>query len=287
MRNLLTVVLLLSMAVLGGCAGHFRRERIPVTGEATVEQAIARLQAHSQTFRSTQINLMCKLSYWDEERKWRNLTGFKMKLWLEPPCNLYLVGNAVPGPEGKIFMGANQEEFWLSIRPEINTYWHGRWDDMPDVTRLELNPKVVLESLGLVEFAPHETWELDNQRGVDVITCTHVTSGRVTKRLFVDTRKYQLKRILYYDTMGEVAVVVDLERYRVLDGRNSVPTGIRVGRYLYGELDGRVTFTLTESRLIQVTEKARDRAFKRKPVASQSYDQIIKVTQFGSLQEKH
>ncbi len=284
MRNWFTAVLLLSAMGLGGCSGHFRRDQVPVTGEATLEGAVSQLQAQAEAFKPTQINLMCKLSYWDEEGKWRNLTGFNMKLWVEPPYNLYLVGNAMPGPEGKIFMGANQQEFWLSIRPEINTYWHGRWDDMPDVTNLELNPKVVLESLGLVEFAPHETWQLDNQRGVDVLTCTDVTSAQVTKRLFVDTRKYQLKKILYYDTLGQVAVVVDLERYRVLDGKNSVPTGIRVGRYVQGELEGRVTFTLRESRLIKVTEKTRVRAFE--PATPRGYDQIIPVTRFGAVPEQ-
>jgi hypothetical protein len=119
---------------------------------------------------------------------------------------------------------------------------------------------------------------------VDVLTCTHAPSGRVTKRLFVDTRKYQLKRILYYDTLGQVAVVVDLERYKVLDGKNSVPTGIRVGRFVHGDLEGRVRFTLGDSRLIKVTEKSRARAFK--PVTPRGYDRIIPVTRFGAVPEQ-
>ena len=207
-----------------------------------------------------------------------------MKLWLEPPYNLCLQSTAVSGPEGKIFLGTNQEEFWLSIKPEINTYWYGRWNDMPDVTDLDMNPRVVLESMGLIEFASHETWQLENKRGTDILTCTDTTSSRVIKRLFVATKRYQLAKIIYYDELGSPAVVVDLDRYKVLDGRNTVPTGIRVTRYAGGTAEGRVTFDLRQGVLRQFTEKTRARMFQ--PVTPTGYDQVIHVTQFGSIREQ-
>ncbi|MCF7972392.1 MAG: hypothetical protein K9N55_01110 [Phycisphaerae bacterium] len=283
MKAWCTGVLLLTLAGLSGCMGPLGRGRQMASGKASLEDAASALQTQVQSFEPTQINGMCKLGYRDEEGKWRKLPSFNMKLWLEPPYNLCLQSTAVSGPEGKIFLGANQEEFWLSIKPEINTYWYGRWDDVPDVTTLELNPRVVLESLGMIEFAPHETWRLENQKGLDVLTCTDTVSARVIKRLFVTTKSYQLAKIIYYNDLGDPAVVVDLERYRVLDGRNPVPTGIRVTRYGGGHPEGRVTFNLTQGVLRQFTDKTRARMFQ--PVTPTGYDQVIHVTRFGSILE--
>ena len=238
------------------------------------------MQTQADEFEPTQINGTCKLSYRDDEGKWRRLPSFTMKFWLEPPYNLYWVGNAAPGPEGKIFLGANQEAFWLSIKPEINTYWYGRWDDVPDVTELELNPRVVLESLGMIQFAPHETWQLEHQKGLDVLTCRETVSARLVKRLYVKTKTYQLAKLQYYDELGGLAVAVEMERYKVLDGENSVPTGIRVSRYAGGELEGRVTFTLRQGVLRQFTEKTRVRMFQ--PITPTGYDRVIQVTGVGS-----
>lgn len=282
MRWWLSAALCLCIAGLSGCHGVLGRQaRVP--GKGTFEEAAGALQARAEGFAPTQINGTCKLSYRDSEGKWRRLPSFTMKFWLEPPHNLYWVGNAAPGPEGKIFLGANQEAFWLSIKPEINTYWHGRWDDMPDVTDLELNPRVVLESLGMIEFDPDETWTLENQKGMDVLTCQETASARLVKRLYVTTKDYRLAKIQYYDDWGDVAVTVEMERYRVLDGKNFVPTGMRVSRYVQGKLDGRVTFTLRQGVLRQFTERTRVRMFQ--PTVPTGYDQVIHVTGSGSSLE--
>lgn len=277
MRNRIVIALLLGVLGLSGCRGFLGRGKI-VPGKATFQEAASALQTQADEFEPTQINGTCKLSYRDrdDEGKWRRLPSFTMKFWLEPPYNLYWVGNAAPGPEGKIFLGANQEAFWLSIKPEINTYWFGRWDDATDVTELELNPRVVLESLGMIQFAPHETWQLESQKRVDILACKDTESARLIKRLYVTTKTYRLAKIEYYDELGEIAVVVEMERYKVLDGKNAVPTGIRVSRYAWGELEGRVTFTLKQGVVRQFTDKTRARMFQ--PITPMGYDRIIPIT---------
>ena len=276
MRFRWAVMLCLGVLVLSGCHG-LGNGRMRTLGKETLDESIHTLQNQVDGFAPTQINGTCKLSYRDEEGKWRRMPGFTMKFWLEPPYNLDWVGNAAPGPEGKIFLGANQEAFWLSIKPEINTYWVGRWEDLTDVTALELNPRVVLEALGMIQFAPHETWQLENKKGQDVLTCTNTATGRLIKRLTVTTKTYRLAKIQYYDDWGEMAVVVELERYKALDGKNSVPTGLRVSRYAGGKLDGRVTFTLKQGVLRQFTDRIRARMFQ--PLKStDGYDEVVDVT---------
>jgi len=285
MKTWLAGVLLLSVAGLSGC-GFVGRSRLAVPGRATFEEAASALREQAAGFEPTQINGTCKLEYRDEDGKWRRLSPFDMKLWLEPPYNLYAEIFAAFGPEGKIFFGANQESFWLSIKPEINTYWFGRWNDMQDVTELELDPRVVLESLGMIQFAPHETWQLENQRGQDVLICSDTASGREIKRLFVNTKKYQLSRILYYDELGEVSVAVEMERYKVVDGKNGIPTGIRVTRYVDNKREGRVTFALKQGRLRKFTDMHRRRMFQPiEPTHYNNYDQVY-VAPFGSVREQ-
>ncbi|MCP4451071.1 MAG: hypothetical protein GY809_06395, partial [Planctomycetes bacterium] len=79
----------------------------------------------------------------------------------------------------------------------------------------------------------------------------------------------------------DLAVAVELKRYKVLDGKNSVPTGICVSRYAGGELEGRVTFALTEGVPRTFTDKTRARMFE--PVESTAgYDEVIPVPDVGS-----
>ncbi|MCP4452098.1 MAG: hypothetical protein GY809_11595, partial [Planctomycetes bacterium] len=183
-----------------GCHGPLRGKVVP--GKATFQDAASALQAQAEGFEPTQINGTCRLDYPDEEGKWRRTTPFRMKLWLEPPHNLHVQIIAAPGPEGKIFLGTNEQAFWLSIKPEINTYWFGRWDDVSGVTDLELNPRVVLESLGMIQFVQGETWALENQKRSDVLTCSERETGRLLKRSHVATKTYQMAKIEYYDVLG-------------------------------------------------------------------------------------
>lgn len=275
-------LLLLSMVVgLSGCLGLLGQVKL-TPGKETIEQAMEALQEQAKAFEPTQINGTCKLGYRDEDGKWRKMPSFNMRVWLEPPYNLCLVGSAAPGPEGKISLGANQASFWLSIKPEINTYWYGEWDDMSDATALELNPKVVLESLGMIQFMPYETWQLEKKKGMDVLTCKDAANARMIKRLFVRTKTYHLEKIVYYDGYDEPTVVVDLERYEVLDGQNSVPTGIRVTRYTEGNREGSVIFNLNQGTIRQFKESNRSMF---QPAAPKGYDQVIHVTRFGAIRE--
>jgi hypothetical protein len=276
------VIALLSVVGLTGCHGPLRGKVVP--GKATFLDAARVLQSRVDGFEPTQITGTCTLDYPDENGKWKRTTPFTTKLWLEPPYNLHVQIIAAPGPQGKIFLGANQQAFWLSIKPEINTFWHGRWEDVSGVMDLELNPRVVLESLGMIQFALDETWELENQKRMDVLTCTDTASGRLVKRFHVATKTYQVAKIEYYDQWGVLAVAVELKRYKSLDGKNAVPKGIRVSRYASDELQGNVTFAFTDGVLRQFTEKHRARMFQ--PITPTGYDEVIPVPEVGPTQAR-
>jgi len=276
-------VMLLSVAVISGCQSPSGRVTKLAQGKDTLEEAVSDLLEQAKALTPTQIKGTCRLDYLDEDGTWRESSAFRMKLWLDPPYNLYVQIAVTMGPNGKIFLGTNQEAFWLSIKPEINTYWHGRWNDMPAVTDMKLNPGIVLESLGVIQFAQDETWTLANHEGMDVLTCTESSSEQVTKRIVVNTKKYQPSKILYYDDLGNVAVSADMGRYKVVGGQ-ILPTLIYITQYSVDQEIGRATFHFEEGRGRRSEELHRHAMFQLN-VPTTGYDEIIDVSSSGSMQE--
>lgn len=283
MKMPLIGLLLLSVAVICGCQVPSNKVKTLVPGKDTLEEAVVALQGRTNALKPTEINGTCKLEYVDEDGNWRGgAMAFDMKLWLEPPYNLHMQISVTLGPQGMVFLGTNQEAFWLSIKPEVNTYWYGYWSDMPDVAEMELNPWVVSESLGVILFAQNETWELTNREGVDVLTCTESSSGQMTKRLYVDTRQYQPTKIEYFDTVGDVAVVARMGYYKVVDAQNLFPTRIYVTQHSDGQKIGQASFHLQDGRARRFQEKHRRRVFQLDE-EPRGYDHVVDVSSLSSM----
>jgi hypothetical protein len=148
--------------MLAGCVDPVSGPNMNAPGKETLAQAIAALESQADKIKPLQLNGQCHLGFLDEAGK-RREHNFSYKLWLDPPYNIYLQSRAVPGNRGLIYMGSNAEEFWLSIQPEINTYWWGRWADVEESPFLQLSPRVILEALGIVAFGNPEQWRLTHE----------------------------------------------------------------------------------------------------------------------------
>ena len=79
-------------------------------------------------------------------------------------------------------------------------------------------------------------------------------------------------------------MAVELGRYKVVDGKNRVPTGIHVTRYVDKKKEGRVTFSLKEGVLRQFKESHRRVMFQ--PIEPTHYDQVYRATPFGLIRER-
>ncbi len=158
--------------------------------------------------------------------------NFNCKLYFSPPRSLHLVSHATM--HGNINMGCNTEEFWLAIKPELSTYYWGRWDRALDRGLMPFNPRVVLEGIGLVDMGDANDWSLDEEDRNLVLTRSLPDEGLI-KQIYVERATGKMVRIQYLDKAWKPLVVAQLSGHRILEKDFSVPTVIRVTVFEAGE----------------------------------------------------
>ena len=90
---------------MGGCTPHTRpRQFCP--GKETSVEAIATLQSRLDRAHPLFINrVQARIGYLDDKNK-RRESNLPVKIWLEPPHNVFMRGQATLGPKGVISMGS-------------------------------------------------------------------------------------------------------------------------------------------------------------------------------------
>lgn len=266
---------------LGGCAQLTKPQQI-CPGKATSAEAIATLQSRLDCAHPLYINsVQARLGYLDDKNK-RRESNLPMKIWLEPPHNVSMLGQATFGPKGVILMGSNKEEFWLSIRPDINSYWWGKWSEVAGTEQLQISPRVVLEALGLLDLGSPDRWFLSNSGAYDVLSLVD-DRGAILRRLHLYTCDYLPRKIEYFDRFGELLVLVQLADYEVLAGEFQIPTRIQISNFTGDELTDYVKLKIKGALQRNFSEKQRDRLFVR-PIP-RGYDKVHRVTRDGSIRE--
>ena len=267
---------------MGGCTPHTRPRQI-CPGKETSAEAVATLQSRLDRAHPLYINnVQARIGYLDDKNK-RRESNLPVKIWLEPPHNVFMRGQATFGPKGVISMGSNQEEFWLSIRPDLNSYWWGKWSEVSGTEQLQISPQVVLEALGLLELGSSDSWFLSNSGGYDVLSLVD-DRGAILRRLHIGTCDYLPRKIEYFDRFGDVLVLVELADYEVLAGEFEVPTRIQISNFAGEELTDWVNLTLKGAQQREFSEEVRDRLFSR-PIP-RNYDKVHRVTRNGSIREE-
>jgi hypothetical protein len=269
---------------LSGCWGHGGKRPETCPGKVTVEEALTTLRSYVSQARPLKINGQCRLGFVDDTNEKREY-NLPVTLWLAPPYDIFMRGQATMGPQGVVSLGSNQQEFWLSIKPDINTYWWGTWKEASRAGSLQVSPKVVLEALGMVEFKDPSRWRLENRDGYDILSELDDTDA-VVKRIIVNPCDYLVYKISYLNEYGETAVVVDLDGYKKLNKGFSLPTRVQITNYLEGEKTDWVRLSLMRSGIEEreFSEQQRERLFAP-PKRLRGYDRVIHVTDAGHFQE--
>ncbi len=217
---------LATLMLAGGCLAPGR----VCPGKATTTEALAALRPREEALRSFKATGQCRMGYVAESGRARQF-NLPVNVYVNPPSEVYLQGQATLGPQGLVFLGTNEKEFWLGIRPEISTFWWGEWSKARGAHDLPVSPQAVFESLGLVvadaaEADPNR-WSLSAASGQDVLTFLD-EGGRPAKRLFVERCDYRIARIEYLDAEGRASVVVELKRYEKVGPATWVPSRISI-----------------------------------------------------------
>lgn len=215
-----------AILTLVGCAPEVRKPIEVCPGKGSVAEAVSALQSHWQNIVPLKANGQCLLEYYVEGKQKPHKETFSVKLWVNPPVEIYLQGDVALVPKA-VVLGSNEEVFWLSIRPkEISTYWWGEWSQQDSSEIPMINPRTLLEALGIAAVDAEPRWSLSNEGVFDVLTKSR--QGVVIKKIYVYSCDYLVRKIEYFDISGQLAVVAELDKYQqVLEGF-FVPASIKI-----------------------------------------------------------
>ena len=247
MTGRVVIAIVLSALVLGGCKPGMRKPLPICAGKASAGESILALESQGEKVAPLKAKGSCLLEYYTEgKRKPEKEPIRPVRLWMNPPSEILLHGDVALNARG-VVLGANKDEFWLAIKPKISSYWWGQWSDGNNVQSLVLNPKIVLEAVGIVviesNVVGHGDWILSNDGPFDILTRRSV-DGVMIKRIYVCSCDYLVRKIEYFDEFGQVAVVAELEDYKEVAEGFFVPTYMNVVKQGFGDRDDSVSIKL-------------------------------------------
>jgi len=214
-----------TLSLFFGCAQKIQKPLPVCPGKNTAAEALAALQAQSENMVPIFTRGTCKLLYDPNEPK----QNFNIKvLLIKPPFELYL--QADTGIISKaVVIGSNENEFWLAVRPnEIDSYWWGLWSEQNsgDAKGILINPRTLLESLGIAEINTTAEWSLSKENGYDILT--KKIQGITVKKLHIYCCDYTVRTIEYFDNDGKPVAIAELDDYTQVTENFSIPASIEI-----------------------------------------------------------
>lgn len=270
--------LITAVVILGGCKPDMRKPPPICPGKASVGESLSTLRSQARNVTSLRAAGSCVLEYYDEnKRKPEKEPLNPLRLYMNPPAEIALHGET-PFDQRGVILGSNKDEFWLAIKPKISSYWWGRWSDGNDGERLVLNPKIVLEAVGIVslesDVVGHGDWTLSNEGPFDILT-RRSADGVPVKRIYICSCDYLVRKIEYFDDFGQVTVRAELEDYKEAAEGFFVPTRINVVKRGYGEKDDSVRVKLKSVKPMTFSKEQRDVLFLPRPGRYKHVYQIV------------
>ena len=212
--------------ILTGCGPQIQQPLRIFPPKQTIEQSIAQLSTNTDKLQPIRARGSCLFRYTVDDKK-PNRENFRVKLWFSPPKNIYLQGDVALDPTA-ICMGSNEEEFWFSIKPQTNTYWWGRFDEIEHCFGNYLvNPANLLEALGAVIIDEPTDWNLSKDGEFDILTKTN-SRNIATKKIYVNSQDYLPRKIEYYNGLGQLKLITELDKYKKLEEGFYLPRLIKI-----------------------------------------------------------
>jgi hypothetical protein len=283
-RNRLFLYLFIVILSLSGCTEQIKQPTRICPGKKTANEALSALGSHSAKTVPLKANGQCRLEYYAEGKSKKE--NFPMKLWVNPVRNsrqqgedgvhivsnrvnplseIYLQGDVAFDPRGLV-LGSNEDEFWLAIRlKEISSYWLGRWTEVGSVEGLLLDPRVVLEALGIMavnsDVEDAENWTLSKEGAFDILTKNSGRAG-IIKKIFIYNCDYSVRKIQYLDIDEKSELVVELDKYKQVVEDFSTPSIIRISRHSKNiEDQAKILLSLTSIKPTSISSKQRNVLF--------------------------
>lgn len=254
------VSILAAILAVAGCAPQISRPTKVCPGKRSVDETLAALQGQSQNAVPLKANGKSRLVFYVEGKKKPQKEEFDVKLRVNPPADIYLQGDKSIMSKA-IVLASNELEFWLSIRPkEISTHIWGKWSEQDSSGGLVINPRTLLEALGIGQIDADQNWSLSNEGPFDVLAKQEY--GVTTKKIHIYCCDYTTRKIELFDSQGQPVALAELDRYQELSEGFSIPSLMQITTFPRDETEKPFTITVNLTS-IQASKEWPDLLFNR------------------------
>jgi len=270
---LLSFLFAIGILVGTGCAPELKHPTRICPGKQSSAQSLASLRSKSENIVPLKATGRCVTRFFIEDKKYKE--SFPVTLWVNPPAQMRLHGDLFLNPRG-IVLGSNEREFWLAIKPrEISTYHRGLWSEQGSSQSLLINPKTVLEALGVVAVGDDEGWSLSSEGAFDVLTQRN-NQGRTVKKVYIYSCDYQVSKIEYFNEDEQTVAVTELYKYKEVSEGCFVPRAIKIVTHAQESRADSFIITLKSVKPYKFDKKKQDDYFtRRKPKGFKHVYRII------------
>ncbi|MBN2588386.1 MAG: hypothetical protein JXA96_00870 [Sedimentisphaerales bacterium] len=218
----------ITIFLLSGCGNNIIKPLPVCPGKANVTESLAAIQSQSENMIPLFTNkgdFSIELYNYDKDELQKQHLNIRILL-IKPPSEIYVQGNAGIIDKAMV-LGSNAKDFWIKVKPDpINSYWWGQWSDQDEDAGIMINPKTMLEALGITEIDTDANWSLANEGAYDVLTKKE--QGIITKKLYIYCCDYRVKKIEYNDRYGKPIVLAKLDKYKEVSPGFFIPFSIKI-----------------------------------------------------------
>lgn len=269
-----------AMLIINGCASEVQKPEKICPSDKTAAELLSSMSMQAENAVPLKANGRCLLKFYTEEGKLKK-ESFSVKLWLNPPLEIYMQGDIAFNPRG-IVLGSNEEEFWLAVKPkEVNGYWWGRWSEISHSEKLLISPRLVLEALGFLAVSDVEKWSLSREGAFDVLT--KQGNGGETGRIYIDSCDYLVKKIEYFADEGPAAVVIEMSKYKKISEDFSVPRAVKITNLTDSGKEEFIQISINSVKQAEFTDKTRGRLFTRPE--PEGFDHVYEIVGGGIIEQ--
>lgn len=253
--------IVLPVILFAGCAARKVESLRICPGKKSIAESLFSLSSNSEGAASLKANGRCLAQIYVDGKLHKE--DFAIKLWINPPVELYLQGDVAFDPKG-IVIGSNEDEFWLAMKPkEIgNSYYWGKWSEQDGFGKLKIAPSLLLEALGLSEISDEGTLSLSNEGSFDILT-KYNEQGAKSKKIYVDCCDYRVRKIEYLDANGKAVIVTEPDKYKKVSEGFFVPAIIKIINRAHDGTEESLKISLNSIKQQDFSAKLRKALFSR------------------------
>ena len=249
-------------------------------GKTTADEAIAVLKSRREKAVAVRATGQCLLQYHAEGKVRRE--NFPVKLWVNPPNEIYLQGDIAFDATGLVF-GSNADEFWFWLKPkEVSSYWSGKWSQAGIWNGLAVSPMIALEAFGAVDIHKGD-WTLSSEDDFDLLIL-HNDRNVIIQKIYIEPCDYVVTKIERFDELGDVYLKAEFSGYEKTAEGFLTPSRIKIAAVSEESGEDSADITLSSVKPAQLSDQQKQRLFVR-PLP-RGFDHIYQVIAGKAVEQK-